>query len=364
VSGEKTESATPQRRQKLKSEGKTARSPELGTSLSLLGGCLVLQNTAQATSIRLQSLMTGNFTDLGVIGRVPDVDILWAQQQFGKAGETWLMAMLPLLLVLPALGLGIGFAQGVVFNFKAMVHFDALNPMNGVKKMFSMNSLITLFRSLAKVAVVGFLTWRALQQTMDQLPYIQGSTDPRAMAAFLAQSILNVGVPAAEVLLVLAIADYAYQRWSFSKQSRMSLQEIKEEYKAQDGDPHVKGQIRARQRKMAQMSRQLGAVPEASVVVTNPTHIAVALKYDRSMSSPKVIAMGGDLIAEKIKEIARTAGIPLVENVPLARGLFKSANVGDEIPMELYQAVAEVLAYVYSLRRGGRRAAAAARGAI
>jgi flagellar biosynthetic protein FlhB len=115
---------------------------------------------------------------------------------------------------------------------------------------------------------------------------------------------------------------------------------------------------------MAQMQRQLEAVPEASVVVTNPTHIAVALKYDRTMSSPKVIAMGGDLIAEKIKQIARTAGIPLVENVPLARGLFKSANVGDEIPMELYQAVAEVLAYVYSLRRGGRRSAALARGGI
>jgi flagellar biosynthetic protein FlhB len=166
------------------------------------------------------------------------------------------------------------------------------------------------------------------------------------------------------VLVVLAIADYVYQRWSFTRQSRMSLQDIKEEYKQQEGDPFIKGQMRARQRKMAQMQRQLQAVPEASVIVTNPTHIAVALKYDRTMSSPKVIAMGGDLIAEKIKQIARQANIPLVENVALARGLFKSARVGDEIPLELYQAVAEVLAYVYSLRRGRRRATAPSAGVL
>jgi flagellar biosynthetic protein FlhB len=237
-----------------------------------------------------------------------------------------------------------------------MLHFDTLNPMTGIKRLFSMQAVIGLVRSLAKVSVVGFLTWRALQQTMDQLHLIDGSTDPRAMAGFLAQSILNVGLPAAEVLLVLAIADYAYQRWSFARSSRMSLQDVKEEHKQQEGDPHVKGQIRARQRKMAQMQRQLQAVPEATVVVTNPTHIAVALKYDRAMSSPKVIAIGADLIAEKIKQLAREARVPLVENVPLARGLFKSAQVGDEIPLELYQAVAEVLAYVYSLKSRRRRA--------
>jgi flagellar biosynthetic protein FlhB len=351
VSGERTEAATPQRREKLRSEGKSPRSPELGTSITLLAGCVVLQMTAAATSTRLQGLLTGSFTDLGSLGRAQDADLLWAQQALGKAGETWLLSMLPLLLVLPVLGVGIGFAQGPVFSFKAMLHFDTLNPMTGVKRLFSMQAVVGLLRSLAKVAVVGWLTWRALQQTMDQLPSIDGSTDPRALAGFLAGGILNVGIPAAEVLLVLAVVDYAYQRWSFARMARMSLQDVKEENKQQEGDPHVKGQIRARQRKMAQMQRQLQVVPEATVVVTNPTHIAVALKYDRTMSSPKVIAMGADLIAEKIKHIAREAGVPLVENVPLARGLFKSATIGDEIPLELYQAMAEVLAYVYSLRK-------------
>ncbi len=141
----------------------------------------------------------------------------------------------------------------------------------------------------------------------------------------------------------------------FSKNARMSKQEIKEEHKQQDGDPMLKGQIRAKQRKMAMARRQMDDVPQATVIVTNPTHIAVALKYDRGMASPKVLAMGADLLAQRIKKIAAEAGVPMVENVPLARGLYKSVEVGDEIPLELYQAVAEVLAYVYSLKKKRRR---------
>jgi flagellar biosynthesis protein FlhB len=328
-------------------------------SIGLLAGCMVLQMTASTISNRLQGMITGSFGELGTVGTVADPDLLWAQKAFGNAGEAWLFSVLPLLLVLPLLGVGIGFAQGAVFSFKAMLHFDVLNPATGVKRMFSMQSFIGLLRSLAKVSVVGLLTWRALQQVLDQLARFDGTTDPGAMAGFLGSSMLNVGLPAAEVLCVLAIADYVYQRWSFGRQTRMTKQEVKEEHKQQEGDPMVRAQIRSRQRRMASMRRQLADVPSATVVVTNPTHIAVALRYDASMSSPKVIAMGADLIAEKIKTAARLAGVPLVENVPLARGLFKSAHVGDEIPLELYQAVAEVLAYVYSLknRRRARRSA-------
>jgi flagellar biosynthesis protein FlhB len=188
-------------------------------------------------------------------------------------------------------------------------------------------------------------TWRGLQQTIDKLALIAGVTDPRALAAFIGQAMLDVALPAAEVLLLLAIADYGYQRWQFSRQARMSKDEVKQEHKQQEGDPLLKGQIRA---------RQLQDVPSATVVVTNPTHIAVALRYDRGMASPKVLAKGADLIAQKIKEVAREAGVPTVENVPLARGLYKSAAVGDDIPIELYQAVAEVLAYVFSLKRRRR----------
>jgi flagellar biosynthetic protein FlhB len=255
------------------------------------------------------------------------------------------------------LGIGIGFAQGVVFSIKPMTRFSNLNPMGGVKRLFSMQAFMTLGRSLIKVALVGLMTWRGLDETLRLLPSVDGSTDPRVLASFITSAMMTVALPAAEVLLGLAIADYAYQRWNFARSARMSKQEVKEEHKQQEGDPFVKGQMRARQRKMALSRRQLQDVPKATVVVTNPTHIAVALQYERGMLSPKVVAMGADLIAERIKKLAREAGVPCVENVPLARGLFASVDVGDEIPVELYQAVAEVLAYVFSLKNRRRRVA-------
>jgi len=355
VSGERTEAATPRRLEQLRGEGRAPRSHELGASIGLLVGCIILQNSAGAVSTRLLGMLTGAFTDFGRVGRAQDIDVLWAQQALGRAGETWLLSVAPLLVILPLLGVGIGFAQGGVFSFKAMLHFDTVNPLNGFKRLFSMQSVVGLGRSLAKVLLVGVLTWRALLDTAAQLPTVDGSTDPHVMASFIAQAILNVGLPAAEVLMVLAVMDYAYQRWMFSKSARMSKQEVKEEHKQQDGDPMLKAQIRAKQRKMARARRQMDDVPQATVVVTNPTHIAVALKYDRGMASPKVVAMGADLLAQRIKKIAAEAGVPMVENVPLARGLFKSVEIGDEIPLELYQAVAEVLAYVYSLKKRRRR---------
>ena len=339
----------------MRGEGQAPRSPELGSSIGLLAACIILQTTAGAAATRLEALLTGSFSDINSVGRGQDMSLLWAQQVLGKAGETWFFALAPLLLVLPALGIGIGFAQGGIISFKTLVHFDKLNPFAGFKRLVSMQALVSLGRSLAKVALVGLMTWRGLQDTASLLPSIDGSTDPRAMAAFIGQGMLNIGTAAAEVLMVLAVIDYAYQRWEFAKQGRMSLQDVKQEHKQQEGDPLIKAQIRAKQRQMARARRQMNDVPNATVVVTNPTHIAIALQYERSMSSPKILAKGADLIAERIKKLARDAGIPTVENIALARGLFKAGEVGDEIPMELYQAVAEVLAYVYSLKKKRRR---------
>lgn len=357
MSGERTEAATPRRLQQLRGEGRTARSHELGMAIGLLAGCIILQNTASSAAGRIQGLLAGSFTSLSATGTTHDADLQWASQALGLAGQAWLFSVLPLLVALPLIGIGIGFAQGAVFSFKSMLRFSTLNPATGFKRLFSLQSLVGLAKSLLKVFFVGLLTWRALDEVARQLPTIDGTTDPRAMAAFIAQSMVNLAVPAAEVLLLLAVADYAYQRWTFTRSARMTKQEVKEEHKQQEGDPMLKGQIRAKQRKMAQQRRQMQDVPSATVVVTNPTHIAVALRYERGMASPKVVAMGADLIAERIKKTAREAGVPCVENVPLARGLFKSVQIGDEIPIELYQAVAEVLAYVYSLKSRRRRAA-------
>lgn len=356
MSGERTEQATPKRLSELRGQGRVVRSSELGPAVSLLVGSIVLQMTAGAAAQRIVGLMTGNLSQVATTGAGLDADLAWGQQVMGLAGQAWLFSVVPLMIVIPALGIGLGFAQGVAISFKAMFHFSNLNPMTGVQRLFNLQSLVTLGRSLAKVAMVSLMTWRSMDEFMRQLPTIDGSTDPRLMAAFIGQTLSSVAMSAGEVLMVLAIADYAYQRWSFSRSARMSKQEVKEEHKQQDGDPLVKGQIRARQRKMATQRRQLLDVPKATVVVTNPTHIAVALQYEAGMSSPKVVAMGADLIAQQIKKIAREAGVPCLENVPLARGLYASVEVGQEIPVELYQAVAEVLAYVFSLKNRRRRA--------
>jgi flagellar biosynthesis protein FlhB len=356
VSGERTESATPHKLQQLRGQGQVARSSEMAPAIGLLAGCVILQIGAQPASTRLIGLVTGNLTQIAATG-TRDPDVLWAQQAVGLAGQAWLMSVAPLLIALPLLGIGIGFAQGVVLSIKPMTRLSNLDPVGGVKRLFSMQALMTLGRSLIKVAVVALMTWRGFDETLRLLPTVDGSTDPRVLATFIASAMMTVALPAAEVLLGLAIADYAYQRWNFARSARMSKQEVKEEHKQQEGDPFVKGQMRARQRKMATARRQLQDVPKATVVVTNPTHIAVALQYERGMLSPRVVAMGADLMAERIKKIARDEGVPCVENVPLARGLFASVHVGDEIPVELYQAVAEVLAYVFSLKNRRRRMA-------
>ena len=356
MSGERTEAATPKRLQDLRDQGRAPRSPELGAAIGLLAGCVILQVSAASAASRLEGLITGSFTALNSTGTADNPDSLWVQQALGNAGQAWILSVAPLIFVLPLLGIGIGFAQGAVFTLKTLMHFDTLNPASGFKRLFSLQTFVTLLRSLAKVSLVGVLTWRALNDTVALFPTVDGTTDPHVMATFIAQAMLNVGLPAAEVLLVLAVADYGYQRWTFARGARMSKQEVKEEHKQQEGDPVVKGHIRAKQRKMAQSRRQMQEVPSATVVVTNPTHIAVALKYEPGMPSPKVVAMGADLLAERIKKIAGEAGVPLVENVPLARGLYASVEVGDEIPVELYQAVAEVLAYVFSLKAKRRRA--------
>jgi flagellar biosynthetic protein FlhB len=352
MSGERTEAATPRRLARLREQGRAPRSPELGSTIGLLAGLIVLQVTAASAGARIEAVMTGSFREVSMVSQP---DLLWAQQVMGRAAAAWLFSVAPLLLVLPVLGIGVGFAQGGVFSFKALFNFSNLNPANGFKRLLSLQSLVGLGRSLVKVGLVGWVTWRGLLQALERLPRIAGSADPRVLAGFIGQSIMDVALPAAEVLLVVAVADYAYQRWTFGRGARMTKQEVKEEHKQQEGDPLIRGHIRSRQRRMASTRRQLLDVPNAAVVITNPTHFAVALQYERSMTSPRVIAKGADLIAERIKQVAREAGVPIIENKPLAQGLFKSVEVGDDIPIELYQAVAEVLAYVFSLKRRGRR---------
>lgn len=353
MSGERTEAATPRRQQQLRSEGRAPRSQDLVAAGSLLLGFVVLRMTAQQLATNVGGLMTLDFSNLASVSRTASAtDDVWAGAVLGNAGHAAVLAAAPILLALPLLSIVLGLAQGPVFAPKAIWRgFGALNPLSGFKRMLSVRSLVDLGRSFGKLLLVGWTTFMAFKQSYDQLPHILGSSDARVIAGSLADAASGVATAGAEALLVLAIADYGYQRWSFIRDSRMTKEEVKEEHKQQEGNPLVRAQMRARARRLAARRRQMEAVPTATVVVTNPTHFAVALKYDATMRSPQVVAKGADLLAQKIKEIAAAAAVPIIENRPLARGLFQAVEVGDEIPVELYEAVAEVLAYIFKLRQ-------------
>jgi flagellar biosynthetic protein FlhB len=225
-----------------------------------------------------------------------------------------------------------------------------VNPLDGFKRIFSMRTLVELAKTVAKVAIVGFFAWQALQ---DKGPLLVSLADMQAGAAGYAVSgaVMEVVWKVAAAFVVIALADFIYQRWFYERSLRMSKEEIKEEMKQSEGNPHIRARLRQRARALARQ-RMMQQVPTADVVITNPTHFAVAIKYESGMEAPKVIAKGERLIAQQIKKIAREHNVPTVENKPLAQALFKACQVGQSVPPELYKAVAEVLAFVYRMRPG------------
>ncbi len=229
-------------------------------------------------------------------------------------------------------------------------NLSKINPLTGFKRIFSLRSLTELLKSLVKVGTVGYVGWKTI---IDELPhFVQMSAMeiPDATAMF-ASTMMRLVFKIILVLLVLALLDYMYQKFEFEKSIKMSKQEIKDEYKQREGDPLIRRRIRERQREMA-MRRMMASVPHADVIITNPVHLAVALQYvAEEMHAPKVVAKGGGVVAERIKQIARDNKVPIVENRALAQSLFKMADVGDFVPPQLFKAVAEILAYVYKIGR-------------
>ena len=229
-----------------------------------------------------------------------------------------------------------------------------LDPIAGIGRMFSMRSAVELVKGLAKTALIAYMVFAFLRAEYPVVVRLMG-TDPGQIAAGIGGLMSRMLFRAGMAMLVIAAIDYGFQRYQHEKNLRMTKQEVKEDLKRSEGDPLVKSRIRQQQRQMAR-NRMMQQVPEADVVVTNPTHYAVALKYDAdTMAAPVVLAKGQRLVAERIKEIARESRVPMVENVELARALYRSTEVGDEVPAALYLAVAEILAYVYRL--SGRTAA-------
>ena len=347
--GEKTEEPTAKRKADARKKGQVGKSQEINAAFVLLAGFMVLRVLGGNAVAEIMNYSTYIYGNLNV-----DINEESIMQMF--IGMIILLAKtsIPLMVFIMIIGLAMNLAQ-VGLNFSTeTISFDPnkLNPINGAKRMFSKRSLVELIKSLLKILIIGYFVITYLSDEIFQIPKLiymdifAGLNKMSDTIFFLAFKIIGV-------FIVMAVMDFAYQKWQNLQDLKMSKQEVKEEFKQQEGDPKIKGKIRQKQRQMA-MARMMQEVPQADVIVTNPTHFAVALKYQSGMSAPIVIAKGQDLVAQKIKAIARESNVPIVENKPLARALFAAVEIGAAIPQELYKAVAEVLAYVYRLKKKNR----------
>ena len=345
-SQEKTEEPTPRRLQKARDEGQVPRSKELGTTMVLVMGAAGILMFGPFMSERIAAMAKHSFSfdrdtafDTGMMTSYLDASALEA----AVALAPWLVVVLIAAFAGPLL------VGGWLFSGKAITpKLDRLNPLSGLKRMFSANSLVELFKAWAKVLVVGTVAWLTLMFFFQDAMRIQYESTESAIDHAVTIIIWSVLALCASTALI-AIVDVPWQIYSFTKKMRMSMQEIKDEYKETEGKPEVKSKVRQLQREVAQR-RMMADVPEADVVITNPTHYSVALRYDAGASAaPVLLAKGSDRVALKIREIAKENNVPQMQAPPLARALFTHTKVGDEIPEGLYVAVAQVLAYIYQM---------------
>jgi len=260
--------------------------------------------------------------------------------------------LLPVMAVAMIVAMFSNFLQfGFLFTTETMkLDLKKIDPIKGIKKIISLRAIVNLIKSLLKVAFIGSVTGMIIWMNLDDVLSLSFHS-PWDTLTTVAKLAAMMGIASAIALLIIAILDYIYEKFEYEKQLRMSKQDIKDEYKNMEGDPLIKSKIKQRQREMA-MRRMMQEVPKADVVITNPTHYAVALRYDDgSMDAPKVVAKGADFVAQKIKMIAKENDIVMVENRPLARALYDQVEIGEEVPEEFFKAVAEILAYVYRIKR-------------
>ena len=345
---EKTESATPRRLQKAREEGQIARSRELSTFALLAAGFFGVWGMSDSISEHLQAMLRAAFT----FDHAGAFETHRMMIGAGAASREGLYALLPILAVTGAAALLAPMALGGwQLSTKGLEpKFERLNPIAGLGKIFSINGPIQLAMSLAKTLVVGIIGGTAIWNRREEILAL--ATQPLHLALANTVHLIAVccGMTVAGMFVVAAL-DVPYQLWQFHKKLRMSKEEVKREHRESEGDPHVKGRIRQQQRAIARR-RMMTQVPKADVVVTNPTHFAVALQYtDGEMRAPKVVAKGVNLVAARIRELAAENNVPLLEAPPLARALYHNVELNREIPGQLYGAVAEVLAWVYQLRR-------------
>jgi flagellar biosynthetic protein FlhB len=321
---EKTEKATPRRRQDARKKGQVAQSKEISSVLILMTIMGIFYFAGSWIFYNLSGIFTGIYGNIGTLSlnNATEADLF-----LHTVFEYLISILIPIFLPIVAAAVVANIAQ-VGFEMHGQPlqpKLSKLNPISGMKKFVSLKSMVELVKSMFKIVIVGGVAYVIVEKEMHYFPSLM-------------------------VLIFLAALDYVYQRWQHEKSLKMTKQEVKDERKQTEGDPKIKARIRSIQLEMAQR-RMMEAIPEADVVITNPTHLALAIKFDaKEMIAPTVLAKGSGFIAERIKEVAREHNVPIIEDKPLAQAMFKLVEIGDFIPIELYRAVAEVLAYVYRLK--------------
>lgn len=344
---EKTEAATPRRLEKAREEGQVARSRELNTFLLLACGVSMLWFLGEHLFRSFRGVLRAGLWFDPQVARDTGVMTVSAAKSAFQA----LTSLLPLFGALVVVAIFSSVALGgLVFSSKALQpKFERLNPIKGVTRMFSAQTLVELIKTLAKAAVIGGIGAAVIWNYREDMIALMHTTPSEALTGGMRLVALCCALIVGALILVVAI-DAPWQLWSHFKKLRMSRQDVKQEHKESEGDPHVKGRIRQQQRAMASR-RMMAEVPKADVVVTNPTHYAVALTYsEQGTGAPRVVAKGSGLVAARIREIAQEHKVPLLSAPPLARALHHHVEIGQEIPVALYGAVAQVLAWVYQLR--------------
>lgn len=347
--GEKTEKATPKKRQDSRKKGQVLKSQDVTAAIALFSIFLFLFFAAGFMRDNFFLFFRESFTRFMQIHKL---DIEQVMLIYMSIIKQMAIILLPIMLIAVVASVAANLLQfGLLFTTETL-KFDLkkIDPIKGLKRMFSLKAIIELIKSVLKISFIGsvttFIVWTNFGKVLD----LAFST-PQIILITLAKLVGMMGLLASLMLLFISLLDFAYQKYDYEKNLKMSKQDIKDEYKNSEGDPLIKSQIKQRQREMA-MRRMMQEIPQADVVITNPTHFAIALKYDEEqMDSPIVIGKGADFVAQKIKLIAKEHDIVMVENRQLARAMYDQVEIGDRIPEEFFKAVAEILAYVYRIQR-------------
>ena len=346
---EKIYPATPHKRNESREKGQVAKSNELSTTLALIAVLAFFFVAGYDTWHHLTNIMYGAFSAIGGQLNAGKTILIF----LGLTGIAFKI-IAPVLIVAVIVGiLGNIFQIGLIFSSQPLMpQLSRINPISGFQRILSMRGLFEAVKSIFKIGLIGYIVYVTIMSNLVDV-FSLVDADKSNIAALFVSTVGRIGfqvfLRAALALLFLSIFDLLYQRWQHEQDIRMTREEIREEMKRTEGDPEIRRRIRRVQRELSQ-ARMMKAIPEADAVITNPVHLAVAIKYDYEvMDSPYVVAKGERKIARQIREIAEEHGVPIVENPPLAQALYKNVEVGEAIPMEFYQAIAEVLAYVHEL---------------